>query len=180
MSTRILRRNATVLGAALGDKAPIYVDTDDNRVRLIPAGSGTTEVTLQEANGASRQSVLTAATTLVAGDSGKTYFLALAAGFTVTLPAVAVGLNFKFFVQIAPTGDYVITTPGGAQILAGLVHSSDGVDGDSETAFTATSVNFIAAGGASTIGDSVDLWSDGTNWYARAFCNISTGITITG
>ena len=176
---RSIVRHATLRGYASATSSPIYVDTDDNRLKHVPAGSGTTEVILQEAGGASRQSVLTAATTLTAADSGKTYFLALAGGFTVTLPSVAVGLNFKFFVQIAPTTDYIILSAD-LDKLAGLVHSSDGVDGDSETAFTADQVNFISAGGASTIGDSVDLWSDGTNWYARAFCNISTGITITG
>ena len=177
---RSIRRGATLVGDAVAASSPIYVDSDDNRLKHVPAGSGTTEVVIQEAGGASRQSVLVAATTLTAADSGKVYFLALAGGFAVTLPSPAVGLNFKFFVQIAPTGDYTIVTAGASQILAGLVHSSDGVDGDSETAFTATTVTFIAAGSASTIGDSADLWSDGTNWYARAFCNISTGITITG
>jgi hypothetical protein len=119
---------------------------------------------------------------LTAADSGKTFFLALAGGFAVTLPAPAVGLKFEFLVQIAPTGDYTIVTAGApAQILAGLVIGSDGGDGDSELAFTATTITFVAAGGASTIGDGATLWSDGTSWYARVFVNLAaTGATITG
>ena len=50
MSTRILRRNATVLGMANADKAPIYVDTDDSKVKVIVAGSGTTEVALHDSS----------------------------------------------------------------------------------------------------------------------------------
>ena len=178
---RSIVRNATLKGFASAASAPIYVDSDDNRLKIVPAGSGTTEVLLQEAGGATRGLILTAATTLTAADSGKTFFLNTAAGFAVTLPSPAIGLNYEFFVMAAPTGDYTVVTAGApAQILAGLVHSSDGVDGDSETAFTATTITFVAAGSASTIGDSCRVISDGTNWYALCFCNISTGITITG
>ena len=178
---RSITRRPTIAGYASAGSAPFYVDSDDNRVKLIPAGTGTTEVILQEAAGASSQEVLTAARVLTAADSGKTFFLALAAGFAVTLPAPAVGLKYEFFVQIAPTGDYTIVTAAAAQILAGLVFGSDGADGDSETAFTATTITFVAAGSASTIGDGATVWSDGTNWYARVYVNLgATGATITG
>ncbi len=43
---RSLRRGATVLGYPAGNSAPIYVDSDDNLVKLIAAGSGTTEKVL--------------------------------------------------------------------------------------------------------------------------------------
>ncbi len=43
---RSLRRGATLVGYATGASAPIYVDSDDNLVKLIPAGSGTTQKTL--------------------------------------------------------------------------------------------------------------------------------------
>ena len=126
--------------------------------------------------------VLTAARILTAVDSGKTFFLALAGGFAVTLPALLAGFHAKFFIQIAPTGDYTIVTPGSPdQTLAGLVFGSDGGNGDSEVAFTGTTITFVAAGGASTIGDSCEVWCDGTNWYSRCFANLgATGITITG
>ena len=178
MPTRHLLRRATVLGSARADQAPIYVDSDDNRIKIIPSGSGTTEVVIQEAGGAAFTEVLTAATTLDASDSGKVFILALAAGFAVTLPSPAVGLNYKFFMQIAPTGDMTIVSA--AQDLAGQVYASSGGDEDSETAFTATTITFVAAAGAGKIGDSADLWSDGTSWYARCFCDTAGGITITG
>lgn len=46
MSIRNIRRQATNPLAAPGTatSAPIYVDSDDNKLKMIPAGSGTTEV----------------------------------------------------------------------------------------------------------------------------------------
>lgn len=44
MPTRNITRRSTPIGAATGDAAPIYVDSDDNILKIIPAGSGTTEV----------------------------------------------------------------------------------------------------------------------------------------
>lgn len=180
MSTRGIARNATVIGYATPTNAPIYVDSDDNRVKVIPAGSGTTEVILQEASGAGSAEELTAVTTLDASDSGKTFFLNSATEFAVTLPAPAIGLRFTFFVKAAPSGaNYTVVTAGSPdQILAGQVYASSGTDEDSETDFTGTTITFV--GGTSVIGDSADVWSDGTNWYARAYCNATGGITIDG
>lgn len=125
------------------------------------------------------QEIVTAAKTIHVNENGRTFFLNSATEFEMTLPPPAAGLHYKFFVTAAPSGaDYTVITSGAAQILAGQVYSSDGVDADSETAFTATTINFV--GGAAVIGDSAEVWSDGVNWYARCFCNVSTGITITG
>jgi len=147
---------------------------------MIPAGSGTAEVVVQETSGAGSAEVVITTNVLTADESGKTFFLALAGGFVTTLPAPAIGLNYKFFVQIAPTGDYTIVTAAAAQILAGQVYESSGGNGDSETAFTATTITFVAAAGAGKIGDSAEVYSDGTNWYARCYCDTAAGITIDG
>jgi hypothetical protein len=48
MPTRNIRRGSTILGPATPDAAPIYVDSDDNKLKMIPAGSGTTEVTIAD------------------------------------------------------------------------------------------------------------------------------------
>lgn len=122
---------------------------------------------------------LTAAKTLVAADSGKTFFLNLVGGFAVTLPAVAAGLNFEFVVGIAPTTAYTIVTPGApAQILAGQAYSSTGGDADSETDVTATTITLVA--NVALIGDKVWITSDGTSWFARGFSDADAGITFTG
>lgn len=43
---RSIRRGPTLIGSASGTSAPIYVDSDDNIAKMVPAGSGTTEVQL--------------------------------------------------------------------------------------------------------------------------------------
>lgn len=50
MPTRGLRRAASVQGFATPQNTPIYVDSDDNIVKVIPAGSGTTEVQVVDAS----------------------------------------------------------------------------------------------------------------------------------
>jgi hypothetical protein len=52
MPTRNITRQATnpLAAAATPTSAPIYVDSDDNKLKMIPAGSGTTEVTIHESS----------------------------------------------------------------------------------------------------------------------------------
>lgn len=52
MSIRNIRRQATnpLAAAATPTSAPIYVDSDDNKLKIIPAGSGTTEVEIIDAS----------------------------------------------------------------------------------------------------------------------------------
>jgi hypothetical protein len=180
---RSITRRPTIVGTATAGSAPFYVDSDDNRVKLIPAGTGTTEVILQEASGASAYERLVTTRVLTAADSGKTFALALAGGFTVTLPLLSTvaGFNCKFVVEIAPTTDYVIicnTTD--LDKMAGQVYGSDGADGDSETDFTADQLNFVAS--ASVIGDSAEVLQVGTaGWQVKAWTNLAaTGATFTG
>ena len=44
MPARSVRRAATVAGYAIPTAAPLYIDSDDNALKLIPAGTGTTEL----------------------------------------------------------------------------------------------------------------------------------------
>jgi hypothetical protein len=177
---RSITRNKTVKGFASAASAPIYVDSDDNRLKMIPAGTGTTEVILQEAGGASSYERLTAARTLTAADSGKVFGLALATGFTVTLPALSAvsGFTADFVVEIAPTTAYIVASPEGDNI-AGSVYESSGGVGDTETAFTADQINFVAS--TAVIGDQADITQVGTaGWAGRAFVSAAGGATFTG
>lgn len=183
MSIRAIARTPTVKGYATPTSAPIYVDSDDNRVKVVPAGSGSTEVILQEAGGAGMYERLVTTRVLTAADSGKTFALALAGGFTVTLPLLSTvsGFNCKFVVEIAPTTAYIIITDtADLDKMAGQVFGSDGGDGDSETAFTADQLNFVAA--ASVIGDSAEVQQVGTaGWAVKAWTDLAaTGATFTG
>ncbi len=121
---------------------------------------------------------LTAATTLTASDSGRTYGLATAGGFTVTLPAEAEGLYFKFIVTVAPTTAYIVSSDGANDTMIGHVLSSSGGAEDTETTAGGDQVNFVA--NTAVIGDVVEVFSDGTYWYVSARCAAAGGITITG
>lgn len=201
MAIRNIRRQATNPLAAPGTptSAPIYVDADDNIIKVIPAGSGTTEVQLIDASSAqtltnktltspviSRAAITQLAETvaatnvLTAAESGKVCFLSHATEFVTTLPAPAAGLNFEFFVAAAPSSaSYTVVTAGSPdQILAGKVISVAGDAGDVENAATATTITFVD--GQSVIGDYAKVWSDGTNWYAICVASVAAGITITG
>lgn len=54
MAIRSIRRQASnpLAAAATPTTAPIYVDSDDNKLKFIPAGSGTTEVEIIDASSA--------------------------------------------------------------------------------------------------------------------------------
>lgn len=122
---------------------------------------------------------ITAARTLTAADNGKTFLLALATGFTVTLPANAtVGFSCKFLVAIAPTTAYIIAAAT-ADTMAGSTYDTSGGASDTEAAFTGDQLNFVA--NVAVIGDRADIYIDGTyGVFAHAWTSASGGATITG
>lgn len=123
---------------------------------------------------------LAAATTLTYGDSGKTLFLNLAGGFTVTLPKVKAGLEFDFVVKTAPSGaNYIINTSDGQPTMYGQVYTTD-INSATDPDFNivaASRFNFVDA--VAVVGDSMRMISDGTYWYIRAFCSVYNAETIT-
>jgi hypothetical protein len=117
------------------------------------------------------------ANVIAASESGTVFFLNDATEFASTLPAPAAGLHFTFIVTGAPAGaDYTITTNAGANIILGMVVASTGGDEDSETSGCDT-ISFV--GGKSTVGDKVDVYCDGTNWFAYGICDATGAITLT-
>lgn len=118
----------------------------------------------------------TAASTLTAADSGKTIFLNSATEFATTLPAPVDGLRFTFVVKAAPVGTaYTVVTNGGANIIKGQQYNAAGAAGDTGTGDD--TITFVA--GSSVAGDRVELISDGTSWFAYAFCTLAASITFT-
>jgi len=151
-----------VLVTAIGATAtPIKVQS--NVLNLSPQSTGGGET-------------LTAAKTLVAADSGKTFYLGAAGGFTVTLPAPVLGLKFEFIVKVAPTTAYIIATSGGADIMIGGVNELEvdtGDDGPYDD--NADVLNFVAS--VAVKGDFVQMRCDGTSWYFYGQTNADGGIT---
>lgn len=108
-------------------------------------------------------------------ETGKTFYLSLAAGFTSTLPLPAIGLVYRFVVKTAPTGaPYIITTNGGANLMYGMMEERAGGAGVAGAA--RDTFNFIHA--QSIIGDWVEFKSDGTNWYYHGMVDVAAGNTV--
>jgi hypothetical protein len=118
----------------------------------------------------SKQETLTAATTLAAADSGKT-FLISGTGYTVTLPAPTAGWSAKFIVAAAFSTDCVVPADNrdilnGGVIVNGAIVEADAVD----------QVTF--EDGAESIGDHVNISSDGTSFYLSGNGNAASSITV--
>ena len=112
----------------------------------------------------------TGATTLTAAQSGSIVALAQAAGYAVTLPPPAAGLNYLFVVQaLFATTDWVITSAS-ANMYGSVMELST-----IQAVAGATTINLEL--GADTIGDWIELYSDGVNWYVRGACAQAASVT---
>ena len=94
--------------------------------------------------------------TLDMGDSGKVYMLSSTVARTITLPAVAAGLKFKF-IATDTTADSSITTSEGTALFKGGAEA-----GNSYLTLAGTTIVVEAA---ATVGDWLELVCDGTYWY---------------
>jgi len=136
-------------------------------------GSASRAATIRDVIRFNPSETVTTTNVIVASESGTTFFLNLAGGFTSTLPAPVTGLRFKFIVKTAPTTAYIVTTTSGDNILYGTLLDIVG----EQVAITAQdTINFVAS--TSLIGDSLEVESDGTNWYCTAKSLADGGITI--
>ena len=121
--------------------------------------------------------VLTAARTVLPEESGETYYLALAAGFVVTLPLPTLGMGYTFIVRTPPTGaSYTIVTAGSANIIRGMAFNTEAA-GLGSSGTTADTISFVL--NSSLAGDRVDVRSDGTNWFVLGSSRLAASLTIT-
>jgi hypothetical protein len=139
-------------------------------------------VTLPDASGTARLFIsedVTATNVITANENGTTFYLNSATEFVSTLPAPAVGLEFTFIVAAAPaTASYTIVADGsgaGNDIIKGQAHVTADAAGDAGTADD--TITFVD--GQAVAGDMVKVWSDGTSWFAHAFCAVAAGVTFT-
>jgi hypothetical protein len=119
---------------------------------------------------------LAATATVTAEQSGSTFFLSSATEFVTTLPAPAVGLNYRFIVTAAPAAaSYTVVTAASANIMKGFAVNAAGAlvtpIGDGDT------VTFVD--GQAVAGDSVSVVSDGTSWFVTGFAQVAAGVTVT-
>ena len=113
--------------------------------------------------------------TVTAADSGKVFMLSSTAGACeITLPTTLVeGLYYKFIVEEdTPTG--VITIAAGDSIID-LVMKDIGGDASNSTA--GTQVDNILIVVATKQGDYIDMFTDGSSWYAECMSSTNNSIT---
>lgn len=124
--------------------------------------------------------IVTATNIITTEESGKTFFLNSATEFVSTLPAPAIGLKYTFIVKAAPSGaSYTIVTTSSANIIKGQVYTSD-VNSTTDADFEASGGDTISFVDSKAIaGDRVELFCDGTNWFAYGYCSVFDAITIT-
>ena len=116
---------------------------------------------------------ISADTTLTAGNSGTWYKLDNSTGKAVTLPALKSGLNFRFIVaDNFATDNFIIDSAEGDNISGVLV-----VNGASVVAADEDQINFVAS--AETVGDFIDIWSDGSAWFVSGIGSGAGSITAT-
>lgn len=147
-------------GTGLASKALVL---DANGVVTLPAGGSIDE----------RNAEIVITTNVIAAiEDGRTYYLTLAGGFTTTLPAPALGLKFRFIVAVAPTTAYIINAP--SAILYGMMEERAGTAGVAGAGVT--HFNFVA--NQAKIGDWVEFYSDGTNYYYHGMVDVAAGNTV--
>jgi hypothetical protein len=119
--------------------------------------------------------IVTTTNVITAAESGTTYFLNAVAGFLSTLPAPALGLNFRFVVMTAPTSNgYTIATTASANIIKGKFVERAGGAGVSSA--VGDLVTFVA--NQSIASDYCEFWSDGTSWFVHGMVDVAAGVTI--
>jgi hypothetical protein len=117
---------------------------------------------------------LTAATTLTAEDSSKSFILNAAAGAQITLPAVATSAGFKYRFTV---GALFATTAWTVKAASAVINGGAIVNSVFVASANRNTITFAHA--ADTIGDFVELECDGTNWYVSGNGAASGAITFT-
>jgi hypothetical protein len=121
---------------------------------------------------------VTGTNVITAAETGKTFYLAGGTDYESTLPTAALGLNFRFVVAAAPTGDtgYTITaTP--ADSINGVIASVP-VD-DAGIAVTAAD-NVIFVNDVATVGSWVEFRANATGWFVSGMVNTVEELTANG
>jgi hypothetical protein len=168
-------------------KNPLYAD----KVVLANGGSitkadGTAIVSVSSAGvvtstpgyGKTTNITLTGTRTMTVAESGAVVFFGSATEFAITLPAVstATGVKYRFICTAAPSSaSYTIVTASSENKIAGLQVNKAGTAGS----YIADADTITFTDGQATAGDMVELYSDGTTWFAYSICNSATGVVYT-
>jgi len=116
---------------------------------------------------------ITGAITLTEFDSGKEFTLLASTGAQITLPAVAKkGFKARF-----TTGLAFATTNWTIKSATNVIQGGAHVNSVFVSASNENTISFVAT--AETIGDFIEIYSDGTNYYTNGFGASAGSITFT-
>jgi hypothetical protein len=120
---------------------------------------------------------ITAATTILPGDSGNVFMINQGAAYAITLPAPADaqrGWNAEFIVGTAAANAQTITCVG-TDLFHGI-----GLDGEdaAQTVTEGTGIDVITIAAVATKGDRVGITCDGVSYYFVSFAADKAHITV--
>lgn len=183
----VVRRAAALPGAVSKNGAsPIFVDSDDNTLKVIPGGAGST-AEVAAVLGVQPLVAITANTTLTpASHAGRTVIVNAAAGLTVTLPAATgSGAKYRLVLGTAVTSNsFVVAVASGTDFFRGVAVVMSDTAGSligfntANTGTVATESDTLTwnrtTTGTAVVGDSVELEDIATAvWYIRTLNNAS-------
>ena len=176
MAIRNIRRQATNPQAAPGtpNSAPIYVDSDDNILKIIPAGSGTTEVQVVDASSAQTLTNKTLTTPVLTNPSVTGVApVAYTTGTSLSLTAALHANRVVYVTDVASayvlplataTGDKYTIILGATQTGAGTIKVANASDTFVGTAILfQDGVDTAVAFAAAATDDTVDLLGTGNS-----------------
>lgn len=114
-----------------------------------------------------------AITTLTAAQSNSTVLVSQAGAYTITLPAVQAGLRFTFILNNAAANVVQIAASAGTPIQGSAVVGPDAGATINRGAGVAT----VRYSTTCVLGDRIDMFSDGTNWYVTGVSGSNVAAT---
>ena len=126
---------------------------------------------------ASKYEVINAARTLTAADSGKVFGVEQDSAYEITLPLAAAagqGWNCKFILTQVAANAVTIANNTAEDTIVGMTAGGDGGAGSSAE----SAVDEIVFISGAQLGDTVELFCNGTNYFAKAMAHDVAHITI--
>ena len=120
---------------------------------------------------------IAAARTLTAADSGKVFGVNQAAAYEITLPLAAsagAGWNAKFVLSTVAANAVTIANNTAEDTIVGMTAGGDGGAGSSAE----SAVDEIVFISGAQLGDQVELFCNGINYFAKAVAHDVAHVTI--
>jgi hypothetical protein len=120
---------------------------------------------------------ISAARTLTAADSGKVFGVNQASAYEITLPLAATagaGWNAKFVLSTVAANAVTIANNTAEDTIVGMSVGADGAAGSS----AGSAVDEIVFISGAELGDTVEIFCNGVNYFAKAVAHDVAHITI--